>query len=133
MRNEEDARLGVLIFDGFKLTKNNIFAACLFPEFEKIMTTSEDFEMPQAAANFEDLRAPIFDVKTEQYHFKIGNSVELKKFQLNMSGSDTIITIPKASEKEVNFSPMGTYMIVIKSEKVVFLGGKDMIPIMTLP
>lgn len=37
MTNEESARLGVSIFDGFKLTKNNIFATCLLPEFEKIM------------------------------------------------------------------------------------------------
>jgi translation initiation factor 3 subunit B len=133
MRNEEDARLGVTIFDGFKLTKNNIFAACLFPEFEKIMTTAEDFEMPQAAANFEDLRAPIFDIKTEQYLFKSGNSLELKKFQLNQSGSDSVLSLAKASDKAITFSPMGTYMIVIKSDKVIFMGGKDMIPIITLP
>ena len=37
MSNEENARIGVSIFDGFKLTKNNIFASCLLPEFEKIM------------------------------------------------------------------------------------------------
>jgi hypothetical protein len=46
LSNEENARLGVSIFDGFKLTKNNIFAACLLPEFEKVMQTNEQFEMP---------------------------------------------------------------------------------------
>ena len=46
LSNEENARIGVSIFDGFKLTKNNIFAACLLPEFEKIMQTTEKFEMP---------------------------------------------------------------------------------------
>ncbi len=37
MQNEDQARQGVLVFDGFKLTKNNVFASCLLPEFEKIM------------------------------------------------------------------------------------------------
>jgi hypothetical protein len=35
------------------------------PEFNKIMQTTEQFEMPQAAADLEDLRAPIFDIKRE--------------------------------------------------------------------
>jgi len=65
MKDEESARLGVSIFDGFKLTSKNIFAACLLPEFEKIMQTPEHFQMPKAAAEFKDLRAPIFDIKRE--------------------------------------------------------------------
>ena len=43
MKDEESARLGVSIFDGFKLTSKNIFAACLYPEFEKLMQTPEQF------------------------------------------------------------------------------------------
>lgn len=43
MKDEEQARFGAAIFDGFKLTKNNIFATCLLHEFEKIMQTSEVF------------------------------------------------------------------------------------------
>ncbi len=65
MNNEENARIGAAIFDNFKLTKNNIFATCLLPEFERIMQTSEEFKMPQAAADMRDLRAPIFDLKSE--------------------------------------------------------------------
>ena len=38
----------------------------------------------------------------------------------------------KASDKAINWSPQGTYLIVIKPEKVQFLGGHDMIPIITL-
>lgn len=75
MSNEENARFGVAIFDGFKLTAKNVFAACLFPEFEKIMQIKETFEMPQAAANFEDLRAPIFDIKSDQYFYKTGSNL----------------------------------------------------------
>ena len=83
MQNEETARFGVAIFDGFKLTKNNIFAACLFPEFEKIMQTREDFEMPQAAASFEDLRAPVFDIKRDQYFYRNGGEVKVNYFMAN--------------------------------------------------
>jgi len=43
MKDEESARLGVSIFDGFKLTSKNIFAACLFSEFEKLMQTADEF------------------------------------------------------------------------------------------
>jgi len=75
MKNEETARICVSIFDGFKLTKKNIFAACLLPEFEKIMQTSEEFQMPTAAAEFEDLRAPVFDIKNEQYFYKHGQNL----------------------------------------------------------
>ena len=46
MANEEQARIGVSMLDGFALTKKNIFAACLLPDFEKVMQTSETFEMP---------------------------------------------------------------------------------------
>jgi hypothetical protein len=75
MANEESARLGVSIFDGFKLTSKNIFAACLLPEFEKIMQIPEEFKMPQAAAEFKDLRAPVFDIKHEQYFYKHGQNL----------------------------------------------------------
>lgn len=37
MSNEENARICVSIFDGFKLTSKNIFAACLLSEYEKLM------------------------------------------------------------------------------------------------
>lgn len=81
LSNEENARLGVSIFDGFKLTKNNIFAACLLPEFDKVMQTTEQFEMPQAAAEFKDLRAPVFDIRHEQYFYKHGNAFAIDYFQ----------------------------------------------------
>ena len=45
MANEEQARYGASIFDGFPLAKKNL-ATCLMPEFEKIMQTEETFEMP---------------------------------------------------------------------------------------
>lgn len=122
MRNEEDARLGVTTFEGIKLG-GNTFATCLFPEFEKIMNISDTFSMPQAAASFEDLRAPVFDIKSEQYIFKHStyNTLEIKNFvakQSYSSSDDTILQMNKASDKPVSWSPQGTYCILIKPEKV---------------
>lgn len=37
------------------------------------------------------------------------------------------------SDKATNWSPKGTYLIVIKAEKIEFLGGRDFIPIITIP
>ena len=45
MANEEQARYGASIFDGFPLAKKNL-ATCLMPDYEKIMQTEETFEMP---------------------------------------------------------------------------------------
>jgi len=39
----------------------------------------------------------------------------------------------KASDKPAIWSPQGTFLIVIKPDKVTFLGGKEMIPIIVLP
>jgi len=36
--------------------------------------------MPKAAADLRDLRAPIFDVKREQYFYTTGKNVIINKF-----------------------------------------------------
>jgi len=136
MNNEENARIGAAIFDGFKLTKNNIFATCLLPEYEKIMQTSEEFELPQAAADLEDLRAPIFDVKRDQYLYKSGKDLIVNYFDAGVASNkladENIIKLENCSDKISQWSPKGTYLIVIKPDKVLFLGGKSMTPIITL-
>lgn len=105
MNNEENARIGAAIFDNFKLTKNNIFATCLLPDFERIMQTSEDFVMPQAAADLRDLRSPIFDVKKENYFYTKGKTVVINKFDKtqaqNGQADEEIVTLEGAAEKPV--------------------------------
>lgn len=104
MANESQAREGAAIFDGFKLTSKNIFATCLMPEFEKIMQTKDDFEMP-AAADLEDLRAPIFDVKREQYFFKTGKNARVNYFDPSSSikkeKAEPLLKMDNASDKEI--------------------------------
>ena len=105
MNNEENARIGAALFDNFKLTKNNIFATCLMPEFERIMQTSEQFELPEAAADLRDLHAPIFDLKREQYFYSNGKNVVINKFDKqraqNGQADENVITLEGAAEKPV--------------------------------
>jgi len=39
---------------------------------------------------------------------------------------------PFASDRQFSWSPKGTYLICIKSDKVEFIGGSDMKPILTI-
>lgn len=41
--------------------------------------------------------------------------------------------IENASDKMTDWSPKGTYLVEIKPGKVQFLGGEQMVPIITLP
>lgn len=80
MKNEEHARIGASIFNGYQLTKKNTFSSCLLPEFEKLMQTSEEFKMPEAAQLI-DLRAPVLDTKNEHYMFtEQGKHIQAKTF-----------------------------------------------------
>lgn len=91
--------------------------------------------MPQAAAEFKDLRAPVFDIKHEQYFYKHGNNLQIDYFSptQNPLESNTLLSLPKATDKPLSWSPQGTYLIQIKPDKVVFLGGQQMTPIIVLP
>ena len=93
--------------------------------------------MPQAAANLTDLRAPIFDVKREQYFYTRGKNVTINAFDktqaMNGQEDETVSMLEGAADKPVKWSPQGTYLISIKPDKVVFLGGQDMVPIITIP
>lgn len=65
MKNEEEARIGVSIFDGVKLGKSR-FATCLMSDFDKMMQIEEDLE-DKESADLKDLRAPVLDIKRDQY------------------------------------------------------------------
>jgi len=93
--------------------------------------------MPQAAADLRDLRAPIFDVKREQYFYTRGKDVTINKFDrtqaMNGQPDEELVVVPNAADKPCKWSPQGTYLISIKADKVIFLGGETMVPIITLP
>lgn len=135
MSSEEQARIGASTFDGYKLTAKIVFTACTMPEFEKIMATDDSFEQGERA-DLRDLKTPVFDVKRDQYLYQSGRNVFVNYFSAtsaqNKTDENTVCVLENASDKAASFSPMGTYLIIIKADKVVFYGGKSMRTIITL-
>jgi len=108
----------------------------MLPEFGKIMQTDEDFVVPKAAADLQDLRAPVFDTKREQYLIKYGKNIKVNFFDrqlaINQQESEEIIDLENVSDRKTSWSPQGTYLIIIKPGCVQFCGGSSMVPIITL-
>lgn len=132
--SEEQAKLGAAIMNGYQLDKNHLLSASQINDFEKIMTTSDSIEETTASYSLMDLRDPLLDTKREQFLFQIGKEVHLKWHDsAAMAGDQSVTSTAVNSDKTVNWSPKGTYLIVIKHDKVEFHGGKKMQPIITLP
>jgi len=132
--SEEQAKLGAAIINNHPLDKNHMLSACQINDFEKIMLISDSVEETAASYSLMDLRDPLLDTKREQFLFQIGKEVHIKWNSINPGEGDQS-TIPGTlqSDKNVQWSPKGTYLIIIKHDKVEFHGGKKMSPIITIP
>lgn len=101
------------------------------------MQTSETFTLPQSAASLQSLRAPVFDVRREHYLYKSGKNVNINIFDRNQAANgqrdEQLAVFESSVESKPTWSPKGTYLILIKAEKVLFLGGENMVPIITIP
>ena len=133
--SEEQAKLGAAILNGHQLDKNHLLSASQVGDFEKIMQTSDSVDETTASYSLMDLRYPLLDTKREQFLFQIGKEVHVKWHDNTQMGADQSVTPsgPLLSDKNVQWSPKGTYLIIIKHDKVEFHGGKRMAPIITLP
>lgn len=93
--------------------------------------------MPQSATNLQSLRAPIFDVRREQYLYKAGKNIHINKFDRTQASNgqkdESLAVFESTPESKPCWSPKGTYLIMIKADKVLFLGGENMVPIITIP
>jgi len=101
------------------------------------MQTAETFSMPQSAASLQSLRAPVFDVRREQYLYKSGKNVHINYFDKNQAingqKDEQLAVFESTVDSKPSWSPKGTYLILIKAEKILFLGGENMVPIITIP
>jgi len=131
--SEEQAKQGAALLNGHQLDKNHLLSSSQIGDFEKIMQTSDAVEETTAGYSLIDLRDPLLDTKREQFMFQIGKEVHLKWHDTTMTGVDQSVVSPISSDKSVQWSPKGTYLIVVKHDKVEFYGGKRMQPIITLP
>lgn len=93
--------------------------------------------MPQSAASLQSLRAPVFDVRREQYLYKSGKNVYINYFDKNQAingqKDEQLAVFELTADSKPSWSPKGTYLILIKAEKILFLGGENMVPIITIP
>ena len=93
--------------------------------------------MPSAATDLADLRAPVFDTKRDQYVYKSGKRIVVNYFDksraLHHQPDENFITLDGVTGKNTQWSPQGTYLIVVRTEQIDFLGGEQMIPIITIP
>lgn len=134
VNSEEQAKLGAAIINNHQLDKNHLLSACQINEFEKIMQTSDSVEETAASYSLMDLRDPLLDTKHEHFLYQLGKEVHIKFHDPNQSiGDSSLIPHTLQSDKNVQWSPKGTYLIIIKHDKVEFHGGKKMMPIITIP
>jgi uncharacterized protein with WD repeat len=79
----------------------------------------------------------VFDVRREQYLYKSGKNVHVNIFDRNKAANgqkdEQLAVFESTQESRPSWSPKGTYLIMIKAEKIIFLGGENMVPIITIP
>eukprot|EP00347_Sterkiella_histriomuscorum_P005175 403357608 len=131
--SEEKAKLAAAIMNDYQFDKKHLLSASQINDFEKIMQTRDLQEGPRTSSLI-DLRDPILDTKREQYLFQTGKEVNLKWHDGTVGATDSNVAAANLqSDRPVQWSPKGTYLIVIKHDKVEFHGGKHMQPIITIP
>jgi translation initiation factor 3 subunit B len=133
--SEEQAKLGAAIINDYQLDKSHLLSASQITDFEKIMQTSDSVEETASSYSLMDLRDPLLDTKHEHFLYQLGKDVHIKFHDANLTSPAECSLIPHTlqSDKNVQWSPKGTYLIIIKHDKVEFHGGKKMMPIITIP
>jgi translation initiation factor 3 subunit B len=69
--------------------------------------------------------------------FKSGKNIHINIFDRNQAingqKDEQLAVFDSTVDSKPVWSPKGTYLILIKAEKVLFLGGEKMVPIITIP
>jgi hypothetical protein len=69
--------------------------------------------------------------------FKSGKNIHINIFDRNQAVNgqkdEQLAVFDSTVDTKPCWSPKGTYLILIKADKVLFLGGEKMVPIITIP
>ena len=69
--------------------------------------------------------------------YKAGKNIHINKLDRNQASNgqkdESLAVFESTPESRPTWSPKGTYLIMIKAEKILFLGGENMVPIITIP
>lgn len=140
MKNEEQAKIAAALFNGHKLDSKHTFSACTFPDFDKIMAIEDkSAEASSSATDYLELNAQLLETKKTEYAYQVGKNITLNalhgqsKVLVNLSEEETKSKYADFhTDKPMQWSPKGTYLISIRSDKVEFIGGSKMTPILTI-
>ena len=139
MKSDEQAKIAAALFNGHALDKKHTISACTFPDFTKIMEMSAAKKDKDEETSFLELKHHQLNTTTDAYAYQYGKNVYANNLQgqtkvlISMTEEERFGDIQKFnSDQSFMWSPKGTYMILIKSDKVEFVGGSDMKPILTI-
>jgi WD40 repeat protein len=128
------------VYNGSKLGKF-VFSSCTFPDFDKIMAYGEDKKDAQSQKDqYLALNDHLLETKKNFYAFQmnkkicIGALYGMTKILWNLEESERAKEYDGSfeSDKLFKWSPRGTYLILIKTDKVEFIGGPEMKPILVI-
>ena len=139
LKNDEQAKIASALFNGFALDKKHTFSSCTVPDFDKIMAYVDPTEeQKNKQTDYLEIYAQILETKLTQYAYQANKNVNID----SLEGQNKVLigeektdaqTFPVIqNDKPFTWSPRGTYLISIKSDKVEFIGGSKMTPILTI-
>lgn len=140
--SDEQAKITALIFNQLKLDSKHTFSACTFPDFYKIMAYGEKEEKTQkdSKEQYLELNNHMLETKKNIYAMQVSKKIVIgalhgmTKVLWNLDESEREKEPDNSfeSDKKMLWSPRGTYLVLIKSDKVEFIGGSKMEPILAI-
>ena len=136
MKNDEQAKIASALFNGHALDKKHTFSSCTFPDFDKIMAFDEPSDSANASTGYLELNAQVMETKNTPFAYQIGKNVMIDE----LHGQSKVLLNDEIShsfqpfnvDKPFTWSPKGTFLISIQSDKVEFIGGSKMTPLLTI-
>lgn len=142
LSTDEQAKIIAGLFNGHKLDKKHIFSSCTFPEYEKKMAVQDANAQNNQSKKeqYLELNDHMLETKKNLYAIQVNKKVfigalhGMTKVLWNLDDSEREKECDKEfeSDKQFEWSPNGTYMVLIKSDKVEFISGASMIPILSI-
>lgn len=139
MKTDEQAKIAAALFNGHKLDTKHTFSACTFPDFDKIMAIEDKSDSAVSQTDYVELNAHLLETKRSYYAMQSGKNITVNclhgqsKVLVNLDEDEKKSEFPEFNcDKPFSWSPKGTYLVAIKSDKVEFIGGSKMKPILTI-
>ena len=141
LKTEEQAKISAGSLNGYQLDKKRTFSAMTFPDYQKLLKQidmAQEDKTPDKT-DYLELNHQALETRHNQYAFQANKKVVVNKLEgqtkilWNLTDDERkSICDDFHSDKAFTWSPKGTYLVLVKSEKVEFIGGSQMTPILTI-